>query len=357
MIPASINDVTPAWLSDVLGQQVSAISLQQIGQGVGLMGDIFRASLEGDAGTPASVVVKLPSSFEENRQQGIDLGMFDAEIRFYRDLGPMASVGIPEIYHADIVEGSADFVIVMEDLSHLTMVDQPVGMSADQAMAAVKVLAKIHAVWWDRVNGDEYAWIPSMIGPRIEFVDQLLVQILPVFLQGFGDALPEGGQEIYELFAGNYLNVNKTLAARSPWTLVHQDYRVENILFGPEGSDEVVVIDWQGIGLGPGSYDLAYILGGSMETALRRANEDRLLAGYHQALSAAGVENYSLEQLWDDYRLSMLQGGLATAMVTGGTMDLSNERGVQLVNTMATRHVQAALDHNGLEQLKAITGR
>lgn len=354
MIPASITDVTPAWLSEVMGKQIDQISPQQIGQGVGLMGDIFRVTLESDEDLPTSVVVKLPSSFEENRQQGIDLGMFDAEIRFYRDLGPMASVGIPQIYHAEIVEGSADFVIVMEDLSHLEMVDQPVGMSANQAMAAVEVLAKIHAVWWDGVSGDDYAWIPTMIGPRIEFVDQLLIQILPVFLQGFGEFLPDGGREVYELFAGNYLKVNKTLAARSPWTLVHQDYRVENLMFGPDGSGEVAVIDWQGIGLGPGSYDLAYILGGSMETALRRTHEEALLQQYHAALTAAGVEGYSLDQLWQDYKLSQLQGGLATAMVTGGTMDLSNDRGVELVKTMATRHVQAALDHDGIERLKEI---
>jgi len=39
MIPATINDVTPAWLSAVLNLEVSGISVQQIGQGVGLMGE------------------------------------------------------------------------------------------------------------------------------------------------------------------------------------------------------------------------------------------------------------------------------------------------------------------------------
>ena len=184
MIPKTIDDVTAEWLSLVLDQPVSAFTANQIGQGVGLLGDIFCVSLSSP--TPASsqserrrssVVIKLPSSFEENRQQAVALGMFDAEIRFYRDLAPAAKVGLPEIYHAEIAENGSDFVIVMEDLSHLTMVDQHKGMSAEQALAAVKVLAQIHAVWWDQVKTPDFEWIPSMIGPRIEFVDQLLLQI------------------------------------------------------------------------------------------------------------------------------------------------------------------------------------
>ncbi len=353
MIPGSIADVTPRWLSDVLAAEVREMEVQQIGQGIGLMGDIFRVSLTGE-GVPDSVVVKLPSSFEENRTQGVALGMFDAEIRFYSELAPAVSVGLPEIYYTEIESGTANFVIVMQDLSGMTMVDQIRGMSIDQALAAVKVLAQVHAVWWDDVRNDGMLWIPDMVSERIAFVDDLLTQILPVFSGAFSEYLPEGGLEIYERFSGNYLSINRKLAGRSPWTLVHQDYRVENMLFGPEGSGEVVVIDWQGIGRGPGSYDLAYILGGSLDTELRRQHEHELVRAYHDTLISAGVTDYSFEQLWQDYGLSHLQGGLATSMVTGGSMDLSNERGVQLVASMARRHVQAALDHDGLAQLKAL---
>lgn len=353
MIPASIAEVTTTWLSEALKGDVRDMEIQQIGQGIGLMGDIYRVALQGDD-VPQSVVVKLPSSFEENRAQGVALGMFDAEIRFYAELAPAASVGLPEIYYTEIESGTADFVIVMQDLSGMTMVDQTKGMSVDQAMAAVKVLAQIHAVWWNDVQNDSMSWIPDMISERIAFVDEMLRQILPVFTGAFAEYLPEGGLEIYERFSGNYLNINKKLAGRSPWTLVHQDYRVENMLFGPEGSGDVVVIDWQGIGLGPGSYDLAYILGGSLETNVRREHEGKLLKAYHDSLLSAGVSGYSMDQLNQDYALSHLQGGLATAMVTGGSMDLSNERGVQLVATMARRHAQAALDHDGLEELKTL---
>ena len=181
MIPKTIEEVTPAWLSEVLGCEVNGFELTQIGEGIGIMGEIYRVSgLAGsDSALPDSVVVKLPSSFEENRNQGVALGMFEAEVRFYNELAPAVPVGLPEIYRAEITPGTAEFVIVMEDLSRLEMAEQIGGMSAEQAMAAVKVLAAVHAVWWNRAKSPEMEWIPSMVGPRIEFVDQHLLQILP----------------------------------------------------------------------------------------------------------------------------------------------------------------------------------
>ena len=357
MIPATIQDVTPAWLGERLGAPVRHISPVQIGQGIGLMGDIFTVAIdyEGEASDlPASVVVKLPSSFEDNRQQGIALGMFDAEVKFYSELAPEATVGLPDIYFADIVPGSADFVIVMEDLSRLSMVNQYEGMSVDQAFAAVRVLASIHAVWWDKVDTSAFEWIPDMVGARIEFIDQMLVDILPVFEQGFAGDLSQEELSLYREFAGKYLKVNQQIAGRSPWTLVHQDYRVENLMFGDPLKDEVVVIDWQGIGRGPGVYDLAYILGGSMDTQLRRANESDLVRAYHERLLEAGINDYSFDEAWRDYGFAHLQGGLATSMFTGGSIDLSNERGRELVATMSRRHAAAALDHDGLTTLKSL---
>jgi aminoglycoside/choline kinase family phosphotransferase len=364
MIPATINDVTPAWLGEVLGLEVTGISVEQIGQGVGLMGDIYRVALqtsqeetskeETPGTTLTSVVVKLPSSFEDNRTQGVSLGMFEAEVKFYSELAEQASVGMPRVYHAEIIEGTPEFVILMEDLSHLESVAQNDGMSFDQALAAVRVLASIHAVWWNKVQVESLEWIPSMVGPRIEYVDQLLTQIYPVFAEGFGKNLPKGGLELYEQFAGNYLKINTAISDRSPWTLAHQDYRVENLLFGEPGSGKAVVLDWQGIGRGPGAYDLAYLLGGSMTVDARRQHEVELVHAYHDELVANGISDFSYDQAFNDYGHAHLMGGLAVAMFTAGTLDLSNDRGKQLVASMAERHVTAALDHDGPARLAAI---
>ena len=350
MIPESFDQVTTDWLGEILNSTINTMTAAQIGQGVGIMGDIFRVELGSpDDHCPKSVVVKLPSSWEENRAQGVALGMFEAEVRFYNELAHQCPIGLPAIYHAEIETGSANFVIVMEDLKDLEMVDQLKGVNLQQAKHAVAVLAAIHSVWWDRVDVEEMAWIPPMNGARIEYVDNLLPQIYAPFADGFKGYLPEGGIELFEAFAGNYLAVNKTLAARATWTLAHQDFRVENMMFG--AGERVIVLDWQGIGRGPGSYDLAYFLGGSMEIEHRRQHEREIVEHYHQALIRAGVTGYDFDSLWTDYQLGHMQGGLATSMVTGGSMDLSNERGKELIATMSTRHVTAALDHDGADIL------
>jgi aminoglycoside/choline kinase family phosphotransferase len=323
------------------------------------MGDIYRLTLDYKAGAqagPGSVVVKLPSSHEENRAQGVALGMFVAEVTFYNQLAPRISVGMPDIYLAAVAEDGADFVIVMEDLSALSMVDQSTGMNVEQARAAVEVLAGVHAAFWNDADRPDLEWIPTMTGPRIEFVDGLMAEIFPVFAEHFGDALPAGGLALYEQFIGNYLKIMKVICARSPWTIAHQDYRIENLLFGPPGSHQVVVLDWQGLGRGVGAYDLAYVLGGSMSSELRRQHERELVAAYHEALLTAGVNGYGLDSVWEDYAHAQLMGGLAVSIVTGGSMDLSNERARELIATMARRHVQAALDHDGPARLAEITG-
>ena len=357
-IPPSIDDVSNEWLGKTLGASVTRQNRTQIGQGVGLMGDIYRVSVEygqpASAELPASVVVKLPSTAEENREQGVALGMFEAEVRFYKELAPQAKVGLPQVFHADVEAGTANFVIVMEDLTDMTMVNQSDGMTGEQALAVVRVLASIHAVWWNKVDTPDLDWLPTMSGPRTDFVNQFLPQVFPTFKTNFGAGLPAGGIEIYEAFLGNYTKINEQITARSPWTLAHQDFRVENLMFGIADPNQVVVLDWQGVGRGPGAFDLGYVLGGSMEPEVRRSWEDRLLAAYHEALTSNGVEGYTLAQLKEDYAHSHLMGGLAIGILTGGSFDLSNERGAELVKTMANRHVIAALDHGAAERLAAI---
>lgn len=351
-IPAHLGEVTPRWLTDVLrfdgslddGGAVVAIHPRRIGEGVGIMGELHQVALtyEGPPGdAPASVVVKMPSPFEENRAQGVNLGMYEAEVRFYRELAPRTPAGLPTVHLSEIVSGTADFVIVMEDLSDLDFVDQATGMSPDQAHAAVRVLADLHAAWWGKVMTDELDWIPVSAGPRIEMVAELLPQVGQVFLDRFGPRLSPEAVAHAEWFIANVLPCYRTLAASAETTLIHSDYRVENILFG--GDTDAVVIDWQGLARGPGTYDLAYLLSGSMKIDDRREHEQAIVATYHERLAGHGIDT-TLDATWDGYRMGQSVGGLATSVFAGATLDLANERGFELIATMADRHFTAALD-------------
>ncbi len=351
-IPAHLGEVSPRWLTRVLQADgaladdgaVVALHPRRVGEGVGIMGELHLAALtyeghQGDA--PDSVVVKMPSPFAENRQQGIDLGMYEAEVRFYRELAPHTPTGLPHVHLSEIVPGTADFVIVMEDLSDLTFVDQATGMSADQAQAAVEAIADVHAAWWGKVMVDELDWIPVSAGPRIEMVAELLPQVGPVFLERFGDRLGPEAAAHAEWFIANVLPCFRTLAGTAETTLIHSDYRVENIMFGHAG--DAVIIDWQGMARGVGTYDLAYTLSGSMQIEDRRAHERDLVAAYHRRLVGHGID-VSLDDTWTAYCMGQSVGGAATSVFSGATLDLANDRGFELIATMAERHFTAAVD-------------
>ena len=47
IFPTDPSSVTAAWLSEVLGADVRECRLEQIGIGVGLLGRLYRAHLEG----------------------------------------------------------------------------------------------------------------------------------------------------------------------------------------------------------------------------------------------------------------------------------------------------------------------
>ena len=71
-------------------------------------------------------------------------------------------------------------------------------------------------------------------------------------------------------------------------TVVHGDYRLDNLMFSPDGA--VVALDWQTATVGSPTRDLAYFLETSLDVELRRRHEQALLAVYADALVAGGVD-------------------------------------------------------------------
>ena len=354
-IPKNRSEVTAQWLEAALkaGSEknlgsIASIELNQIGEGIGVMGELFRASITYASGTgPSAVIVKLPSQADANRQQGIDLGMYEAEVKFYDSLAAKTTARLPRSYYTASEAGTANFVILMEDLGHLSMVVQMDGMNAAQTSAAIRSLAALHASWWGKVETTEMEWVPSVIHDRIVNFGAMWPMLWEMYQPKFGHVLPEGAVEF-----GNWLSVNYWEAvkefATSPWTLLHLDYRVDNLMFDTDlnSPDAVAVIDWQSVGRGPAGYDLAYLLGGSVTVEDRRKYEDQWLHEYHDEITRLGV-SYAFEDLYKDYVRAHVIGGTSTAVLTGATFDLGNERGVALIASMGERHFAAPLDHNG----------
>jgi hypothetical protein len=92
----------------------------------------------------------------------------------------------------------------------------------------------------------------------------------------------------------------------------------------------VVFVDWQAVCSSAPEQDLAYFLTQSVPAEVR-ARED-LLARYHSVLIDKGID-YPLDRCRERYRVSALYL-LCYAVVVAGTLDMGNERGKALANTL-----------------------
>jgi len=335
-IPSSIDDVSAAWLAEATGLPVTGATATQIGVGVGVSSALYRVALEGD-GVPETVVVKLPALAEEAVFTSSVLRMYIRECRFFQELAEASPVRVPVCHHTAVDEETSRFVVVMEDLGGMRIVDQTEGMAIADAERAVDELATWHAQWWGK--GDALA----ADGLTVSLADPIYPAILPmVFGEGWEKVTAAGevpepimrvGPRWTEVFAQLL-----TELASAPNTMIHGDYRADNILFCPDGS--AALLDFQLIGTGSGAYDLAYFVTQSLEPEVASANERALFERWLAGLRAGGVPESDLGGLWEDYRKAALFC-LVYPIVASRGMDLSDPRQAALVACMNGRFARA----------------
>ncbi|HEY8172937.1 MAG TPA: oxidoreductase family protein, partial [Dehalococcoidia bacterium] len=116
--------------------------------------------------------------------------------------------------------------------------------------------------------------------------------------------------------------------------------------------EEFAVIDWQISCRGRGVFDVAYLLCGGIEAADRKAHEERLVRLYHDVLVENGVKGYSFEQCWREYRRMSLYV-FVYVVISLGTLDFANERGLALFDAWLRRSAAAIEELNAAEEMPA----
>ncbi|MGB0101437.1 MAG: phosphotransferase [Nocardioides sp.] len=339
----NLEGLTTAWLTEVLGEEVDEIAIEQVG--TGQIGTCFRVRLAG-AGSTDTVLVKLPPP--DTAARDMMAGVYRAEVRFYQEVAATVAVRVPACHHAEIADDSGDFVIVLEDLAPREQGDQIAGCNAAQARDAVVNLAGLHGPrWCDPTLADVDTL--SVNGPEdIELMLQMWDPTIQLFLDGLGDLIaPEDAATLRA--CGDV--IERWLLGRSErFAPVHGDYRLDNLMFPTDGGPDVVAVDWQTLSLALPARDLAYFTGTSLTVEDRRAHERELVAAYHEALLSYGVLDYSREQCWDDYVFAMIQGPLVAAF--GCAYGTRTERGDRMFATMIARSCTAMRDLGTLDLVR-----
>ena len=355
-LPTTTKEITAEWMTDALRGSgtieadvtVDAVMLDPAGAGVGFMGEVAKVGLAYDrdaGGAPATVVAKFPTSSPEIRAMMHPTRIYEREHRFYRELAHQTPLRTPDTYHitCEAAAESADerYMMLMEDLSDLTLGDQVTGVTPEQARAALVGLAAHHARFWNGAGLEDADFIPIINGPLNQAGSPIYDASLPGFMAAFGDSIKP---ELAAFVAGYAVERPRILddLAAMPHTLVHFDFRADNLFFEPGGA--VVVIDWQAISQGGGAADVGYFLSQNLSTADRRAHETDLLHAYHDTLVANGVEDYAYETLLGDYRVGIRCGWMIPVLAVG-SLDFTSERAVTLWTAVIDRTQNALIDH------------
>ena len=362
-LPFATGDITPEWLTRALneagvlaGATVVSYRHEAVPGGSGLFGTVERLVPEydrPDSAAPRSLIVKIPIADEGPRSIGMALRIYERELLFYRDLAQHVPLTTPRCYSAAMDPECGRFVLLLEDLSGRRLGDQVVGWSVEDAEIAVAQLAKLHSTAWGEHGLEGYDWLPAANAPELlGLIQGGYQQCWAPFTDNFGDHLPASILTAGETLATKLPALSDVLAA-SPRTLVHGDYRMDNMIFGVSPQDPPFsIIDWQLVARARGVFDFAYFMAQGGDPDRRKANEMRLLERYHALLMENGIDDYAFDECLRDYRASILYG-LVYIVISVGSLENADERMRKLFGVALERTVRAIIDLDATELMPA----
>jgi hypothetical protein len=337
------ESITPEWLAAVLAPAgitgpVRAVRAEPIG--TGQIGASYRLHIDGD-GVPATLVAKMAAGDEAARSR-VKEG-YQKEVGFYTTYASRVRIRTPRCWHAAIADDLCTFTLLLDDLAPAVPGVQADGCSVTQAADAVRNLAGLHApVWNDPSVFEHGSWLRPMDAAASEFLGAVLVDATEQFVDRYADEL--GAEDVATLRTAAAHTARWGAMSGDVFSLVHGDYRLDNLMFPTDEAPGVSVVDWQTLTIGPPTRDLAYFLATSLQIEDRRRHERALVDTYVQALQERGIADYDPERCFTGYRLGVLQGPMITIL---GCMYATAERSARadgMFLAMATRSCAALRD-------------
>lgn len=307
-VVATIEELTPTWLSAALGTEVVSVDATRIGGGQ--MAATYRLTLGfvDPTGQPQHLVAKLAATDEQSRVAVAE--GYRKEVAFYRDLALTVDISVPRCHFAAISEDRQTFTLLLEDLGDALAGTHADGCSIETALLAVRSLAGLHAPRWSDDSLRELRYLRPATAAGAAYAGNLHVSATESFVDRYQERLSP--QDVATLRAAAAVTEAWLLARPEPFAPIHGDYRLDNLMVRPDG--HIVAVDWQGLSLGPPTRDVAFFLGTSLEPELRGWHERELVAVYHEAVVGRGVHGYGPERCFDDYRVGQLSGSFVTVM-------------------------------------------
>lgn len=300
-----VEDITPAWLTEVLRQrgwlpsgQVHEIVPQPPLTGSSLIIPLRVSYTVANTTAPERFILKLP---KENYTAAL------REIEFYTTY---ARDELPVIRCVDVAfrAFNQQFYILMEDLSitHRSHPPSFLPPTLPDSERIVRALAQIHAYWWNHPELWERGLRPTE--SKLQRQHQEQTAQFARFADFLGDRLSETRRQIYEKVLDKILPLRiRRFTTGQPLTLIHDDLHAGNMLYPIHPAKATLrLIDWKSWSIHPGAYDMANMMVVYWTRERRQQLQDSLLRRYHHYLSEFSVTGYDWQVCWNDYRFAVL---------------------------------------------------
>ncbi len=326
LIPQTLDELTPEWLTGILHDQGVLGGARVIGyeseflSDVGLIGFVYRLALtyEGDEPeSPRTLIAKMPTNVTKNRAIGDVGGDYEREVRFYQDLAQDLPIRSPGCYAAlfqgDPVATSERrlsrttdqrFILLLEDMAPARVGDDAAGCGVEEATTVLRAAARLHASLWDSPRLDDLWWA-WRVGSHARASQMVYRNARSAFDQAYRDRLPPFVFALLDWLDNHGEDLQRGMR-RPPSTVLHVDFRLDNLFFAGTRPADVIFFDWQACGIGPAARDVASFLSNSLRVGVGSPEIRKLLATYHDTLVEHGVENYTREALEHDYEACLV---------------------------------------------------
>jgi len=266
---------------------------------------VSHLKLDYSAGTSASPPMRL---FLKISRPEARLGGGKGEVEFYTKIAnAMDDPPSPRCFDAAYSPETGQYHVLLEDVTHTHFRAGPSLLASERLCGPViDCLGRFHAFWWEHPRlGKDVGEVPThkSLGDYVSEIER----ILPGFLGQAGDRLQVDVRTLLRQAFSSLPGLWKRLGEGKGITLTHGDAHLANFLYphNPR-KDSVRMIDWQFCNVGLGANDLAFMIAPHWAPNRRRSLSGRFIRRYHRELVKRGVENYSWDDCWYDYRVSVI---------------------------------------------------
>jgi hypothetical protein len=320
-IITSLEQVTPEWLTAVLTHSGALTQGTVVGFDVtcgrgnwsesGSLQLTYSPDAQGER--PLRLFLKLV-----NADTGDGEYFGSSEVNYYlRDYVDVPDAPLLRCYDGRYSAAIHRYHLLLEDVSatHKIACDQP--PTLEYGLALAEAFAILHGRWWGaerlaeaKAPLHDAAHIRRWVAIGEPGVDHIVGPVA-------SELQPHWPAAMRDVFARHPQAMIDRTGDLNGFTIMHGDAGCYNIMVPREGELSFGVrplylidrqpFDW-GLTTWLGAYDLAYAIAMEWDVEARRQWEQPILRHYHQTLIQRGVQGYSWEQLWDDYRLCVAMG-------------------------------------------------